>query len=253
MATHKVFWCSPPGPTSTSREEDFDDQFGKCCPPWNKPIREPFELALGNGKMNQEAFDELMQPIYGENQNQTFADLLPYVQKVPLRNLIYSNYKLYPDVLPNPEENVLYNVRKMESPGRYRNYPACTYDPYWWNIMQITDWKKVTEPATYTVPNPEYDIYLQKRADFKNLVSITFIPHGSYQFPGLPLKEGYKWFYDGVEIDQDPNHLLANADGGWKYFMKPLPISMWNGRYEAAVTVGLMLPAPYNLRAILSI
>lgn len=250
MATHKISWASPPGPVSTSRTEYFDDQLGLCTAPWNKPIREPFELALGNGKMNQDAYDELMQSPEG---GETFADTLPYVQKAPPKTLSYSNYKQYPAVLPDPQEDVLYNVRQFISAGRYRTFIPCPYDPFWWNVMGVTEWKKVTESASYSVPNPEYDIYLQKRAQFKAIVAATFIPYGNYQFPGLPLIEGYKWYYDDVEILQDSEHPLANSDGGWKFIMKSLPSTMWDNKFEQAVSAGIFLPAPYNLKAILSI
>ena len=248
----KVGWTYKPDEFHTSSKfTDYDSEFGRCCPPWNETVKTP-QIASQrwamNGLTGEALFDELEKPIYGPS-GQKFGELLPVVAKPEPATLQVSNWKKYPDVVPDYPEGTIFNLRIHIAPRNYKHYSDAIYDPFWWGVFQ-PEWKKDGDPDYTTVENPEYPGYLQKFTDWKNIVLQYLKPQGFYTFPGLPMIEGYKWFEDGLEIPQSADHPLATETAMTKYFLKDAPSGTWNKRAESLVSTCISKPYPLNVMYI---
>lgn len=249
-----VGWTYQPDEFHMMRKfEDFDTEYGQSGYPWNKPIRTPNanERWSRNGLTGESLFAELERPIYG-NGNQKFGELLPVVTKVEPETLQVSSWRKYPDVIPDYPDGTLFNLRIEIAPHKHKVFPSAPYDSFWWSVFQ-PEYKEVDEPNYTTVDNPDYPEYLEMFNTWKEVVLQYLIPQGLYQYPGLPLIDGYQWYEDGVRIPRDQNHFLATETAMYKMIRKNMPPSAWNVRVNGLVGTCIMQPYPLNVRYICGI
>lgn len=251
----KVGWVYKPDEFHTmSKFEDFDTEYGQSGPPWNKPISNPIanERWSRNGLTGIELFNELELPIYGPDGNKKFGELLPVITKSEPATLQVSNWKKYPDFIPDYPIGTIFNLRTEIAPKKYKVFANAIYDAFWWSVFQ-PEWKVDGSSNYTTIDNPAYPEYQQKLVDWKNIVLQYLIPQGLYRYPGLPMIDGYQWYEDGIKIDQDPDHMLATATDMYKFIRKDAPESTWMTKVNGLVGTCIMKPYPLNVRYICGI
>lgn len=183
----------------SSRTETYDDEYGAV----SKGTRSPYYLGLvmnGIVKEKWAALAELKKPIWGENGDKTFGELLPDVPTLPSPTINLAHGRLYnesPDFY-KPTEFGSYELWKQLANGSwqkivfpYENENELMY----WNILKqygaFTHFKK--EGSANSIPNPDYAPALQaqieKLAEAELLLSKTFRIIGGIVFPALPLND----------------------------------------------------------------
>lgn len=225
VATIKWYYTS--GNHSYNKSGTLDMQYGRL----DRGVVPPYKLALERGGIyltGTEALAELQQPIWGENSDETFNEILPVVDKTVPEIIQVSNWRNFPDEYPEINDGDLFNLRVLIAPNKYKVFANATFDPYWWGVMSPIQWKPIDEPSYISTPNPEYPAYREKFILYEQILSQTFTQMGTYIFPSLKLIDGVTWLikYEGetewTTIDVDPNHPLASATGGYIYKLLPV-------------------------------
>lgn len=162
--------------------------------------RSPFRLVLpkpdGSGVYTQEeAYAELMKPIWGLDHDQVFDALLPIVPPPPSSTTWISNFKPI-DPAVTPSNDSLYIMRRVvsEIPKRYAysNAVPSFIIPYGLDLGYI-EYKKAGESDGYQGANPDYQSLNttreQKLLEYENILKATFKLFGLYLFPALRTNE----------------------------------------------------------------
>ena len=242
------------------RSTVFDENYGRI------PVRpySPYKLGLevnGEYLTGSAALTELNKPIWGENGDQKFEDVLPTL--TPAVPMFTMGYYPWHDILEVPEEDPPNGYEVMlENGGLVQRLPLESY-PYW-HLFGATQWRKYAPNPTQQ-PNPEYPIVEAQRAaerqQYKEILQETFTLMSNLVFPTYLYdlnKTNLKWFWqeegqERIEIPVDPEHWLA-GNGRLKLVMKPLPESYQTGssQWDGAVSRTILItPADRKVKALL--
>jgi hypothetical protein len=242
-----------------------------------------FKIALekdGNYLYGSDALTELQKPIWGDNQNQVFADILPVLTPdIGNPTLIISNYT---SMNTPPTEPGLYIMRKLAD-------PTPGHETYWYSssiplgtvqfgvAFGFDYWKPADLPDSYSIPNPEYvanqALRSQQTAEYQQICQQTLTLMGKYAFPALPCKgsKTYKWWikYEDdsslVSIPVDCNYWLAisNMTGGNKFLYRPVPnteistgtypTNVYNSQWNVRVQLSIGLTGEARIRKLIGI
>lgn len=257
MATQivKYYTKTSYGKWTVRKSQVQDDTYGVD----GKPIRTPHTLGLlredGKLLLGNTLLLELKKPIWGDNNDQLFSDLIPdFPAKVP-EKLVTDTYQWFsfdpdnPETYPKsecPPDSPWYSQYNGPRGWECENklYPGMYYQnmhwfldkpeemAYIWKVLNIWRYRQQADPGISAwQPNPEYPIVEAQRAEagrqWRALVERYLIPVGSFQFQGLPLNTAtveYQWDIDGVRMTPDPKHKLANGPGGTGWKMIPTPL-----------------------------
>lgn len=225
--TATISWNYTVGAHNYNKSATLDMQYGRL----DRGVVSPYKLALekdGQYLTGAEALAELQKPIWGENANKPFSEILPVVDKVVPEFIQVSNWRVFPDEVPVFEEGVVYNLRVEIEPNKYKVFSNGEYSAYWWGILAPIEWKPVDEPSSRQEPNPAYPLYLEKVQSYEQALATTFTQMGTYIFPSFKVIDGCTWKikYDGdaewTYLPVDPNHYLASTTGGYIYKLLPV-------------------------------
>lgn len=225
VATIKWYYTS--GAHSYNKSGTLDMQYGRI----DRGVVSPYKLALERDGLyltGTEALAELHKPIWGDNADKTFDDILPIIDRIVPEFIQVSNWRTFPDAVPVIGDGEVFNLRVEIAPNKHKVFANASFDPYWWGVMAPVQWKPVDEPSYVSAPNPEYPAYQEKFTQYEQILSQTFTQMGTYIFPSLKLIEGVTWLikYEGetewTTIEVDPNHPLASATGGYIYKLLPV-------------------------------
>lgn len=161
--------------------------------PWSSS-KKFLKLPNPNGELysQAEAYDLLMQPIWGENGNKTFVDSLPVLKKQIHSQYIWvSNYTPI-SILPTEPGN--YILRKLfdADRGSYMYSNALPLESsQWWYLMGFEEWKREGDANAHQELNPDWEDVTnennQIKLDVEALFKDTFKLYAEYLFPGLPI------------------------------------------------------------------
>lgn len=225
--TATIKWYHTVGAHSYNKSGTLDLQYGRL----DRGVTSPYKLAIekdGEYLIGQDALDELHRPIWGDNADQTFNDILPVVDKIVPEVIQVSNWRTFPDVIPGSEDGEVFNLRIQLERNKYKVFANATFDPYWWGVVAPVQWKPVDEPSYISAPNPAYPEYQEKFILYEQILSQTFTQMGTYIFPSFKVIDGVTWLikYEGetewTNVPVDPNHPLASTTGGYIYKLLPV-------------------------------
>jgi hypothetical protein len=241
-------WTQNNGKSGSSRTETFDFEWGIT----DKGVRGPYKLAIHSDDgliTGSRAYSELMLPKWGDNKNQTFAELLPYVPK-PAKQ--YLQRKQFPwfnlsDTLPIDQAVKGYECRTAEG----KIFQGLTYEtaPFWANmgVIKWRPWNPSPNQAIFQVPNPEYPVIEAWRqttlAEWERLISTTFVQTANYVFPTFKYSSSAKWY---MKCEDDPDWMEypvdnlnpLSGDGRYKKHrqaVKPSDQKPWESYYFPAI------------------
>lgn len=217
-----------------SRSESYDEDYGTA----GKSVRTPHRLGLVEGDSIKErwvALRELVKPIWGENNDLPFGEVLPTIETLPPKT-IKTGPQLYnqaPDYF-KPTEFGTYELSKEIGDGR-RQIIRFPYekpeDLVLWDILydygMFTHFK--LEGSANYIENPDYAPALAeqqaKLTEAEELLRQTFRVIGKHQFPGLPLNDRLITSLLATYNDPNVTPYFENADDIpekclWKWFEK---------------------------------
>lgn len=270
------------------RMEVFDWQYGR----YGRGSTSPYKLALEtqDGYLyGTQALTELRKPVWGENGDQTFEDILPVLTPA-VPQFIWdptATFPWYPfdkndtSTWPTSDPD---NGRGWECeapsgiPGAhqyFQNMPYTTANI--WGMLNIFQYRKqkvmIDEPLP--VPNPMYPIIEAQRnaerAEYLHILQTTFTLMGNYSFPSFRSapatnlrwylkQEGEETF---AEIPVDPNYWLASPTGGWIKLMRPVkpdeistgtyPVNVMESQFNAKVASTILLTGETRVKRLLGL
>lgn len=240
-----ISWTYTDGNTTYNRgPETFDWVYGYSgiAPVQQKlGVIKDGEIIYGN-----DALTYLNKPIWGENGNQKFYEVLPVLSPpVPKTiNQVQTDWFPYPDTIPSLD-SYLYEVRVALAglpQGAIIQNQTLT-NMVFWHSWAVYQWRpqNLTPYPRIPVPNPEYPIREaqreQERLQYTMLLEQTFVQTGNYTFPSLKLIDGCVWRvkYEGEQtfttIPVSPDFPYVSASGGKivkRRMLKPEHIKDWS-------------------------
>jgi hypothetical protein len=172
------------------------------------------------------AYNQLIQPIWGPNGNQTFDEVLPDLTAE--QQPVYSVSNWHPfDPSNMPTQAGMYITRKL-IPGdpyhRYMTFQAMPLESViYWGLIGVEEYLPAGEPYFTDEPNPEYleniAVRAAEKAQYKQLLFDTFVMLGDATFPII---------YDNLYPKPQTVTWWLKVDGSW------MEIPVVNGKYNTS-------------------